>query len=277
MPIEMGEWESIHKLVEDYFRQNGNSIVSGTVLKNDEMRRQVFIKEFGDLPIPVLVSANHMFVYANGQRKLVEIPAAVPKPGETVLLAKLGTTVCCVGKIPNKDEATTPPLISTLSPSAVGLRELSPYCFPSHIDIDVFMTAVSHVNWNTIWMDGGNVHGAQKESSGAQNDEINFDVLLGAGDWTFELMHNRWTSRGIYTVSLSIAGTTLGTIDGYNGSSSYNTKSTLTFTLTENRQERLKLKMATKNASSGSYQGSINHIQLRRTSIGGGAGAGEGS
>jgi hypothetical protein len=136
---------------------------------------------------------------------------------------------------------------------------------PWLIDIDVFMTAIAHTNWDTIWMDSSNVHAAQKESSGAQNDEINFDVVLAPGTWTVELMHNKWTSRGIYTLSLDVTGT-LGTIDGYNGSTVYNARNSITgIAVAAAGKQRLKLKMATKNAASGSYQGSINGLKLKRT------------
>lgn len=135
---------------------------------------------------------------------------------------------------------------------------------PWLIDIDPFMTAIAQTNWNSIWNDGSNVHGAQKESSAAQNDEICFDVVLAKGTWTVELMHNKYTDRGIYSVQFDTVEK--GTIDGYNASQQYNVRSTVTgITVSATAKIRLKLKMATKNASSSNYRGSINWIQLRRT------------
>ena len=138
--------------------------------------------------------------------------------------------------------------------------------YPWLIDIDVFMTAVSHVNWDTIQMDTtNNIYGAQKNSGGFQNDEINFDVVLGIGTWTFELLYSKDSNRGIYTVSLDVTGT-LGTIDAYAAAGSFNNRSSITgVSVASNGKQRLKLKMATKNASSSAYYGSIQHIQLRRT------------
>lgn len=142
---------------------------------------------------------------------------------------------------------------------------------PWLIDIDVFMTPISHTNFNTNTLAANTFHGGSKDSSGAQNAVISFDVVLAAGTWTFEMMHRTASDRGIYTVALSVTGS-LGTIDGYSGLSANNALSSLTsINVREPIKQRLTLTMATKNASSSSYVGSIQHIQLRRTDSGGGA------
>lgn len=136
---------------------------------------------------------------------------------------------------------------------------------PWLIDIDVYMTALQKTNWDTNTAVANTIRGYTKDSSGAQNDAIGFDVVLGAGVWTFELMHRTSTDRGIYTVALTQGA--LGTIDGYTLGSASNVRSTITgINVREPIKQRLTLTMATKNASSSSYIGSIQAIQFRRTS-----------
>jgi hypothetical protein len=133
-----------------------------------------------------------------------------------------------------------------------------------HHDINVFMTPISHVNWSTNDVNSSMIRNGRKRSSGTQNDEINFDVTLGAGTWDIEILHNTGTNLGIYSVQLD--SVEVGTIDGYSGASVYNVRSSVTgVSVATAGKKRLKLKMATKNASSSSYYGSISHIQLRRT------------
>ena len=133
-------------------------------------------------------------------------------------------------------------------------------------DIDVFGTAISHVNWDTTRVLGGNVavYGATKDSSGAQNDEINWDRVLIAGTWTVELMYEKDPNMGIFSVQFD--GVEKGTIDGYTAGTSFDNRSSVTgIVVATTGKVRLKLKMATKNASSASYYGRIQHVQLRRT------------
>lgn len=136
--------------------------------------------------------------------------------------------------------------------------------FPWLVDVDVFPTASANTNWDSIWADSANIGGGQKESSGAQNDEINWDVILGAGTWALELFHNGFTDRGFYTVQID--GVTLGTIDGYRAATTYNIRSTISgIAVAQAGKKRLKLKMATRNLPSSGYRGSINALRMRRT------------
>jgi hypothetical protein len=131
-------------------------------------------------------------------------------------------------------------------------------------DVNVFMTPISHTNWNINDVVTSMIRNGRKRSSGAQNDEINFDVTLAAGTWTIEILHNTSTDLGIYSVQLD--GVEVGIIDGYAGTGAYNVRGSVTgVSVSSAGKKRLKLKMATKNASSSNYYGSISHIQLRRT------------
>lgn len=135
---------------------------------------------------------------------------------------------------------------------------------PWLINVSVDMTAISHVNWDTNTVQLGSVYRLLKSSSGAQNDEINFDVSLAAGTWTFELIHAKGTNYGIITIQLD--GSTIGTIDSYAASASINDRTQITGVAVVNSgKKRLKLLMATKNASSTNYVGAIHHLQFKRT------------
>ncbi len=129
---------------------------------------------------------------------------------------------------------------------------------PWLVDINIF--GAGHTNTGFTSLSESNPY---RISTGAQNDEIGWDVILSAGTWTFELVHDTGPGRGIYTVSLD--GNSKGTIDGYDvaGASAVSTIANIAVAVTG--KTRLLVKMATKNASSASYQGMIRHIQLRRT------------
>jgi hypothetical protein len=132
------------------------------------------------------------------------------------------------------------------------------------IDVDVYEQAVSHVNWDSINANSILLLNASKQSSGAQNAEINFDVSLAAGTWTIEVMCLATTDGGIITFQLD--GTTAGTVDTYRSSGQANTLlSVAGVTVASSGKKRLKLLMATKNASSSAYTCYLQHIQLRRT------------
>lgn len=149
---------------------------------------------------------------------------------------------------------------------------------PNLIDIDVFPTAVAQTNWNTITLSSAELYGGEKRSSGAQNADITWDIVLSAGTWTVELMHSTGTNRGIYTAALSTDGVTFtdinaspylasgSTIDGYDASGATETRSSLTgITIANTGRYAFRLRMATKNASSSNYLGALQHVQFRRT------------
>jgi len=145
--------------------------------------------------------------------------------------------------------------------TASGITNLTPWL----IDIDVFMTPISHVNWNNVIVNTSAVYNAYQKSSGVQNDEINFDVVLGAGTWDIEVMHAIDSDRGIYTVYLDDLN--CGVFSGYTGLTLFvNSKSTISgIVISETKNYRLKLRMESKIAFSTGYYGAIQHIQLRRT------------
>lgn len=147
-------------------------------------------------------------------------------------------------------------------PAAAGLT--ADDALDWHIDLDVFEQAVAHTNWDTITAATGALLNGTKDSSGAQNAELNFDAPLARGTWTVEVMYRANSDAGIITIQFG--GVSKGTIDTYAGSSSYNNRASVSsIAVTTTGVVRVKLIMATKNASSSSYYGRIQHIQLRRT------------
>lgn len=147
-------------------------------------------------------------------------------------------------------------------PAAAGLNADS--ALDWLIDVGVFEQASSHTNWDTLSINASSLLTCAKTSSGAQNDEINFDLILARGTWDIELLFTKNTSYGIYSVQIN--SVEKGTIDGYDASNTFNNLSTISgVDIPQTAKYQLKLKMATKNASSSNYTGAVNHIQLRRT------------
>lgn len=140
-------------------------------------------------------------------------------------------------------------------------ERLLPWLF----NVDVFMTPVSQVNWpESSGTSISYLYASVRQSTGAQNAEINFDVVLAAGTWTVELICTTTASSGIYTVQFD--GATAGTLDSYSSSTAYNVRMSLTgISIASSGKKGLKLLMATKNASSSSYYGMLQHIQFKRT------------
>ena len=146
----------------------------------------------------------------------------------------------------------------------VTLRALIEATLPWMVSIDPFLPAKSNINRDTIDVNYTRVNCAVKASSGAQDDEIAWDIVLGAGTWTLQLMGTTYTDTGIYTVKFD--GVTKGTIDGYSGTAAQNALSNLTgIVVPLTKKIELKLVLATKNDTSSSYVGRINAIRLLRT------------
>lgn len=138
---------------------------------------------------------------------------------------------------------------------------------PWTIDVNVFPTPITQTNWDTLTSEvsnGASLYTFSKDSTGAQNAEIGWDLVLAAGTWTFTLIHKKHSDRGIYSVQFDAVEK--GTIDGYNAAASFNNRSTVAgIVVGTSGKVRVTLKMATKNASSSAYRGSIAAVMLHRT------------
>ena len=128
----------------------------------------------------------------------------------------------------------------------------------------------SNVNWATMSVNGTDFLNARRATDNTnQNNEVVFELPrpLLAGTWTIVLCHRQGTALGIYTVSVSpdaSAWTNLTTIDGYAGAGA-STRSAVTGLTIAAGMQFIRLKMATKNASSSAYQGLVNFLAGMRT------------
>lgn len=109
-------------------------------------------------------------------------------------------------------------------------------------------------------------------SSAAQNDSIEFDVVLGPGTWSLRPVFNKGPDQGIVTVTMAFASkffqTTVGTFDCYSASQVLNSATILSsFNIRGRKTARVRLRFAVadKNAASTGYQFSEIGWSLKRT------------
>lgn len=134
---------------------------------------------------------------------------------------------------------------------------------PWMIDINVFNAPGAQTNWSN-YVNNTNYFGeGYLLSTGAQNALISWPVVLSAGTWQLNIVYSKDTDKGI--ISVQIDGVEKGTIDGYAGSATPNQIDTsVSFAATAGKHT-LMLKMPSKNGSSSSYYGMIQHVRLIRT------------
>lgn len=130
--------------------------------------------------------------------------------------------------------------------------------------------AWANTNFNTFTVQNGAYHNAHRGSSGAQNDSVTFltPVALTAGTWTLVLTYVSATSAGIYTIAVSSddsSYTDVGTVDSYAASAVNFNRTELTGVTIAAGMKYVRLKMATKNASSSGYLGRHTSIAGVRT------------
>lgn len=100
MAISEGEWRSIRALVERMNSSRAEEFITGTVIKSDKNNRNVYLKEFGTQPIPVIANQFEVTYYDtvwNGSKNVVtkktaKITLVVPPKGAPVVVAReMGT------------------------------------------------------------------------------------------------------------------------------------------------------------------------------------------
>jgi hypothetical protein len=134
---------------------------------------------------------------------------------------------------------------------------------PWLIDLPVFNTT-TNTNWSTLTVEAAAIHNGLKDSSGAQNASIEWEVPLAAGTWDIEVTHAEGSSHGIASVRFD--GVEKGTIDFYTAGTNWNQQDSVTgIAVASPAVVTVSLVMATKNASSSGYAGRINGVRLRRT------------
>lgn len=132
-----------------------------------------------------------------------------------------------------------------------------------HVDISPYIpTSIVAGSWSIVV--GSSTSVQQYISDGNQNDEIQYKVFLQAGTYSFSIVSDKDVNRGIYTVSID--GTSVGTSDAYSSTRVYVAVLTLTgITVATSAVHTLDIKMATKNASSSGYYGTLSLFTFIRT------------
>lgn len=102
-------------------------------------------------------------------------------------------------------------------------------------------------------------------SNGAQNEEVQYKVVLQAGTYSLYLYADKDINRGIYTISID--GGSVGTADGYAGTRVAGEIFTIstTITIATSKQITVNVKMATKHASSSAYYARLYELLFVRT------------
>ncbi len=124
-------------------------------------------------------------------------------------------------------------------------------------------SAITQGTW-VFWATSGQWAGYTFENSTqAQNDQIDYQVYLVAGTYTFVLLAYHQTNSAILTLLIDAAS--VGTIDTY-GAGLANQRSTITsISVTTAGLKTVSFKAATKNASSSSYYLWLSAAALFRT------------
>ena len=119
------------------------------------------------------------------------------------------------------------------------------------------------LNWDVLDPIGTAQYGGRIDSTGLQNAARWWEKDLAAGTWDFEMIHSTGSNRGIYSVRID--DVEVGTIDGYAGLLG-NVHTILTgLRVPFSGTHKIGLVMATKNASSSGYVGTVAAFQMRRT------------
>lgn len=107
------------------------------------------------------------------------------------------------------------------------------------------------------------IFGAYRVFTSAQNNYLEYPVLLAAGTWKVDFYSTRGTDRSIITISID--GSDVGTVDAY-GSTQINTPYTLgSITIATSGIKLLRFTAATKNASSSGYIMMLYVVSMTRT------------
>jgi len=96
--ISQSDWAQIQEFVNKLTSQIGEPFVQGVVVKSDDVRKVVWLREFGDIPIP-LVAFDFEVTYAqltSGGATVIkktrtgnnEAEILTPKVGDMVLVAQ---------------------------------------------------------------------------------------------------------------------------------------------------------------------------------------------
>lgn len=141
--------------------------------------------------------------------------------------------------------------------------------YPWLVDVNVLLPGSASVG---TWSVTHNANYLTREnSSNVQNDSLSYDLVIPAGTWTLWFLFTKNNDRAIVTfdldgTALTAFGAASTTIDGYNGSVSYNQEASITgIVIPSTVKRRLTLKAATRNASAVGWYMSPQALRFART------------
>lgn len=118
----------------------------------------------------------------------------------------------------------------------------------------------SQRNQSSTYLSGGHLN----NGSSTQNDQFNDDCWLDTGTYKVALIYRTLASGGIFNIQFD--SVLKGTLDGYSVGDTQNVYGEITgIAVPTAKVVNVKNIMATKNASSSSYLGSVQSIALIRT------------
>ena len=111
---------------------------------------------------------------------------------------------------------------------------------------------------------GGGSAGQNGTGDADDGDSMSFDVLLDSGTWAIDVIYLKGTTFGI--LDFNLGGSSLGTVDGYNGSSTDDNVATISgITVATAGHYTLTVAINGKHASATDYLMGLQLIVLRRT------------
>jgi hypothetical protein len=126
---------------------------------------------------------------------------------------------------------------------------------PPNASVGTWAPATNAAAYNRGWIG---------TTGAAQNDYGEWELgPLLPGTYSLTLLHYKSTTLGIYTID--VAGTTVGTVDGYAASGAAASAVITGITVPALATVPVRFTMATKNASSSSYMAAISGFSLTRT------------
>lgn len=152
-----------------------------------------------------------------------------------------------------------------------GADALTTYApLASVFEVTALGKAVSNTNFASFVLSNARYFGFGRQSTDAIDNQIVFRLpspLLG-GTWTLVLVHSQSSNRPIYTFDLSTDGaawtSAVATIDGYAASLTH-TRTEVTGVTVPAATAFVRIRNASKNASSTGYVGEIQDIAGLRT------------
>ena len=225
---------------------DSNAIVGNTIRDwGGSLADSAAIEVFGPCKSTTIIGNSASSPGVRGTRGIILTGTTGAPPADTIIVGNnvarsLATPFSVSSAATGLQAAANIPWLTNLEP------------LPWRHDINVFMP-VAGWKANVITT---SLHNGAMFSTGAQNDEISWDVVLSAGTWGITLMHRRAGNRGIYSVRID--GVEVGSIDGYSSTTIDNAVSSISgVAITATGRRRVSLKMATKNPAASGFIGSI--------------------